>query len=76
MRVSRWGNSLAIRLPATVVELLALREGDEVVVEIASTREFRVANDRSRDLALQQLKALDWTLPPDFVFTGDDDREE
>ena len=76
MRVSRWGNSLAIRLPATVVELLSLREGDEITVEIASTREFRVANDRGRDLALQQLKALDWTLPPDFVLTGGGDREE
>jgi hypothetical protein len=27
MRVSKWGNSLAIRLPASVVEALRLKEG-------------------------------------------------
>ena len=32
MRVSTWGNSLAIRLPASVVEALRLKEGDEVEV--------------------------------------------
>jgi len=28
MQVSKWGNSLAIRLPASVVEALQLREGE------------------------------------------------
>ena len=32
MQVSKWGNSLAIRLPASVVEALRLKEGDEVEV--------------------------------------------
>jgi antitoxin MazE len=32
MRVSKWGNSLAIPLPASVVEALRLKEGDEVEV--------------------------------------------
>ena len=27
MQVSKWGNSLAVRLPAAVVEALALKEG-------------------------------------------------
>ncbi len=31
MKVSKWGNSLAIRLPAEVVERLGLKEGDELV---------------------------------------------
>ena len=35
MRVAKWGNSLAIRLPAAVVEALELKEGDEVDVQIA-----------------------------------------
>ena len=30
MQVSRWGNSLAVRLPAKLVAQLGLREGDEV----------------------------------------------
>jgi antitoxin MazE len=32
MQVARWGNSLAMRLPATVVEALKLKEGDEIEV--------------------------------------------
>jgi antitoxin MazE len=31
MKVSKWGNSLAIRLPAELVERLELKEGDELV---------------------------------------------
>ena len=30
MRVAKWGNSLAVRLPASVVEALGLQEGDEI----------------------------------------------
>ena len=29
MQVGRWGNSLAIRLPAAMVEALDLKEGDD-----------------------------------------------
>lgn len=30
MQVSKWGNSLAVRLPASVVEVLDLKEGDDI----------------------------------------------
>jgi antitoxin MazE len=30
MKVSKWGNSLAIRLPAELVERLGVKEGDEI----------------------------------------------
>jgi antitoxin MazE len=30
MQVSKWGNSLAVRLPADLVRRLGLREGDEI----------------------------------------------
>ena len=70
MQVGRWGNSLAVRLPAAVVEMLGLREGDEIVIEIAGEREFHIAAaDQSRGLALRRLKRLNWALPPGFVFS-------
>ena len=73
MQVGRWGNSLAVRLPAAVVEALGLKEGDEVAIEVAEdARTFRVARDRTRDEALEALRALGWTLPPGFRL----DREE
>jgi antitoxin MazE len=68
MQVSRWGNSLAVRLPAAVVEALNLKEGDGVTIEVAEPRRFRVARDPSCDEALAALRALGWTLPPGFRF--------
>jgi antitoxin MazE len=72
MQVSKWGNSLAVRLPAAVVERLGLQEGDEIAIEVADPHHFRVARDPRRDDALESLRTLGWTLPQDYRF----DREE
>jgi len=72
MRVAKWGNSLAVRLPATVVEALRLEEGSEVAIRIAGHREFEVALDKSREEALERLRELRRPLPAGFRF----DREE
>ena len=68
MRVSKWGNSLAIRLPAEVVEALELGEGDEIEIRIASSRSFEIARDRSVERALAKLRKLRRPLPPGFTF--------
>jgi antitoxin MazE len=72
MRVSKWGNSLAIRLPASVVEALELKEGDEVEVHVAGERAFDVARDRSRERALARSRAFRKSLPAGWKL----DREE
>ena len=68
MQVSKWGNSLAVRLPAVVVEALDLKEGDEIEISIAGKRDFKVARDRSKERALEQLRQMKWSFPPDFKF--------
>ena len=35
MQIGKWGNSLAIRLPSALVDRLALKEGDNVQIEVA-----------------------------------------
>ena len=72
MQVSKWGNSLAIRLPAAVVEALKLKEGDEVEVHVVGERAFDIALDRSRERALKRIQALRKDLPPDWKFDRDD----
>ena len=69
MQVGRWGNSLAIRLPASIVEMLELHEGDEIVIEIAGQRTFHIRGEPNREAALQRLRRLDWKLPPGFVLS-------
>ena len=72
MQVSKWGNSLAVRLPQALVEALNLKEGDEIEITVAGTREFEVSRDRKREEAFARLRALKRPLPPGFKF----DREE
>jgi len=72
MRVAKWGNSLAIRLPAAVVEALELKEGDEVEVRLAGPRTFDLDHDKSRERAMARLKEFRWKLPPDWKFDRDE----
>jgi antitoxin MazE len=72
MQVSKWGNSLAIRLPVAVVEALKLKEGDRIEIRVAGGRVFEVSRDQSRQRALDRLRKLRRPFPPGFVF----DREE
>ena len=68
MQVSKWGNSLAIRLPQAVVEALQLKEGDEVEISVAGTREFAVDRDRRRERALEILRNSNWKFPAGWKF--------
>jgi antitoxin MazE len=72
MQVAKWGNSLAVRLPAAVVDALDLKEGDQIEIRVAGKREFEVSRDRARERALERLRKLRRPLPPGFRF----DREE
>lgn len=72
MQVSKWGNSLAIRIPASVVEALELREGDDIQIVIADKRELQIQRSPSRETFLARLRAYRGRMPDDFVF----DREE
>ncbi|PIP38512.1 MAG: AbrB family transcriptional regulator [Desulfobacterales bacterium CG23_combo_of_CG06-09_8_20_14_all_51_8] len=72
MQVSKWGNSLAIRLPAAVVEALALREGDDITVVIADERIFQIKKRPGREEVLAKLRRFRGKLPDDFTFDRDD----
>jgi antitoxin MazE len=75
VQVSKWGNSLAVRLPAAVVEALELKEGDQIEIQVTGKRTFEVARDRSREEALAKLKALSRPLPKDFRFDRNEANE-
>jgi antitoxin MazE len=72
MHVSKWGNSLAIRLPAAVVEVLALKEGDEIEITVTDSRVFKVSRKASRAELLERLRAFRGRLPLDFKFDRDE----
>jgi antitoxin MazE len=72
MQVSKWGNSLAVRLPAAVVKALELKEGDDIEIRVAGERAFEVSRDESRRRALENLRKLRRPFPAGFVFDRDD----
>ncbi len=72
MRVAKWGNSLAVRLPDSVVKALKLKSGDEIEIVISGMRRFEVVRDRRRERAIEQLRALQTPLPKGFRFDRDE----
>lgn len=68
MQVARWGNSLAVRLPAAVVEALAIKEGDEIEIHVAGAREFEVRKRPTARELLARLRKFRGKLPADFKF--------
>ena len=72
MQVARWGNSLAVRLPAAVVDALALKEGDEIEIHVAEPRAFAVARKPGRDDLLKRLRAFRGKLPEGWKFDRDE----
>lgn len=72
MQVAKWGNSLAVRLPSSVVEALELKEGDEVEIHVLDGRDFGVARRPGGEELLSRLRAFRGRLPADFKFDRDE----
>lgn len=72
MQIAKWGNSLAVRLPAAVVEALNLHEGDDIEIHISGDRSMGVARKPGRDELIERLRAFRGRIPPDFKFDRDE----
>ena len=68
MKVSKWGNSLAVRLPAKVVEVLGLKEDDEIDILVEAPRVLTVRKQRDTEAALARLRKYRGRMPKDFKF--------
>ena len=78
MQVSKWGNSLAVRLPKAVVKVLQLKEGDEIEITIKDRRQLVVERGKgcpTRDEIMRRLEELSTPLPPGFKFNRDEANE-
>ncbi|MEN8131118.1 MAG: AbrB/MazE/SpoVT family DNA-binding domain-containing protein [Pseudomonadota bacterium] len=68
MQVSKWGNSLAVRLPTAVVEVLGLKEGDDIEIHVAGARSFALVKSPGTKEILLRLRKYRGRLPADFKF--------
>lgn len=72
MKVAKWGNSLAVRLPTAVVAALQLQDGDEIEIRAEDGHTLTVSRKPELGEMLQRLRRFRGRLPKDFKF----DREE
>lgn len=72
MRVSKWGNSLAVRLPASIVEAMGLQEGDDVDLIFNPDSPVEIARSKRREEALEAIRAMRVPLPPGYKFDRED----
>lgn len=68
MQVAKWGNSLAVRFPASMVNALQLKEGEEVELHLVGERSFEVSKKACSAELLARLRQLRGRLPADFHF--------
>lgn len=60
--------SLAVRLRQLWIEALDLKEGDDIEIRVAASRDFIVSRAPDRQELLGRLRALRGRLPTDFGF--------
>ena len=72
MQVAKWGNSLAVRLPASIVDALNLHEGDDIEFYVADERTMGVARKPGKKELLKRLRTYRGRLPADFKFDRDE----
>lgn len=68
MQVAKWGNSLAVRIPAAVADVMKLKEGDEIEIQVAGSRIFEIARKPGSKELLARLRRFRGRLPADFKF--------
>lgn len=73
MQIAKWGNSLAVRIPAAVAQALELKEGDDIEILVAEPRVFAIRKRATVQADfLEKVRRFRGRIPADFIF----DREE
>ncbi|MBX3483320.1 AbrB/MazE/SpoVT family DNA-binding domain-containing protein [Phenylobacterium sp.] len=69
MKVAKWGNSLAVRLPKEMVEALGLSEGDELEFEMTTEGWMEASKALTTREWLEMLRGkFEGRLPAGFKF--------
>lgn len=62
MRVAKWGNSLAVRLPIDLVRKLGLQDGDQIDL-VADDGTLKIRRQPRAEEVLERLRRLRGKLP-------------
>jgi len=72
LKFAKWGNSVAIRVPAEVVAKLGISPNEEAQIKVTGEFSFEVTRDRRRQEAIDNLRKMRFVLPDDYVFNREE----
>ena len=72
MQIAKWGNSLAVRIPADVARALGLKVGDEVDISATGERTLELSRRRSREELVAHMASLKLRLPEGYKFNREE----
>jgi antitoxin MazE len=72
MKLAKWGNSLAVRIPAEVVAKLGIAPDEEVQIKVTGDNSFEVTRDRRRQEAIEAIRKMAVPLPPGYKFNREE----
>ena len=76
MHISKWGNSLAVRLPKKLCEEMNLQEGDQIqLVKNTQSNVFEVIRNKSADEILSEIRELRGALTSNAHLTREEANE-
>jgi antitoxin MazE len=75
MLVSRWGNSLAVRLSRELVEKMGLKAGDEVELKPGEGKTIEIEKRDRRAEFLKAMEQFRWPVPEGYKFDRDEANE-
>ena len=68
LKFAKWGNSIAIRIPAEVVAKLGISPDEEAQIKVTGEYSFEITRDRRRQEAIEAIDKLSRPLPPGYKF--------
>jgi antitoxin MazE len=71
MRVAKWGNTLAVRLPKALIERLGLKPGDEIEIVAAVPGRITIARADRREAAIARMRSRALPLPAGYRLDRD-----
>ena len=72
MKFAKWGNNIAVRIPAEVVAKLGISPDEEAQIKVTGEYSFEVTRDRRRQEAIEKMRKLRFVLPDDYVFNREE----
>src|SRR5271165_7102417 len=72
MKAAKWGNSLAIRIPADVVQKLGISPNENLELKVTGENSFEVTRDRRRQDAIEAIRKAAIPLPEGYRFNREE----